>query len=424
MTADPWAGKFCCQVESLYGDVDLRALSAIGERWVRTCFAGQRKPVVKWMLSVGPSFDSQPMTESLVRRVEFGEVELTDGTFQQDAASDFLSGTTTGGVFDPAEVHVVIGARFVRLVYSHLFGDETVFYPKSRRLLLAMTDKMSWNAPPLSDHRSLNGRRIVGAAAGLAARRPKVALESFRQIARERSRLAEAAASDLRVADPEASYVFGVTIDTVTARKIPSVLLYCSVLQELDMPSTVVHHVVTDLRGYSGLLSGTGGNALSHVPFTADWSVQTPDGCAKALSARIRQAEPAVRAAAARVFGLRSNVVTDTGPTASADGIVRVPLSTTMSYFRLPADQQATDKSGAPGRLLGFQNPDLGGLAFNARDNDGRAQITVSHRGGLVDQQRVLAALVVCADRVGCTVSWTVPADELAERVGDAAVRA
>ncbi|KIQ11792.1 hypothetical protein [Rhodococcus sp. MEB064] len=418
MTVDPWAGKFCCQIETLYGRVDLRSLVALGIDWARTCFTAYDGPSVSWSVAVGPDFDVRPLTESVIQGVEDGDLELTDEGFEHAAAHDFARVTDShdtreGRSYDSSVVHVVLGARHVRVVYSHLFGDETVFYPKSRRLLLAACGLPPVDVPPLNDRRPLTGRRIVGAAAHVFVRRPTVAARSMRRIVQERTELSDSSVSSMRIADPESVFVLAVTVEKVRAAKIPSVLFYCSVLRDLQLPPTVVHHVVTDIRSYSDVLTGTGGNAVSHVPFVADFSTRTPDSVASSVSARIRQAEPSVRAAAARVFGLRESR-SRVAPIVASD---RVPLVTTMSYYRLPPGQQLYGDDGAPTRTIGFQNPDLGVLAFNARDCDGRAHFTVSHRGGLIDRDRLMAAMVVSAARVGCRVSWSLPDVDAERRV-------
>jgi hypothetical protein len=404
MTADPWAGKFCCQVETLYGDVDLGAVTSVGRAWAEACFAPGHQPAVRWMVATG-DFDVLPLTDAVHDALDAGELTLTRDGFRESAIADFVrrgDRPDADGAFDHATVHVVIGARHVRVVYSHLFGDETVFFPKVRRLSLAIGGRTLPIPPPLTDERALTGLRLLGAAAQVAASRPRAVATAARTIVRGRSTDAVMSPSSVtRPADPNAVFAICVTIETVSAPKIPSVLLYCSILRDLALPAGVMNHVIADLRSYSPALSGTGGNAVSHVPFVADWSRDDPSGCAASIAARLRVAEPVVRAAASRLFGLGARMTTSRPSVSSAT------LATSMSYYRVPAGQSVVRSDGDAVHVTGLQTPDLGVLAFNARDFGGTADLTVSHRGGLVDRDRVLAALVVNAARVGCRVTWS-----------------
>lgn len=411
MTVDPWADKFCCQVETLYGPVDLGALDRIAEEWTRNCFSPADRPSVVWLAATGRTGAVVPVTPAVRAALESGDMTLTGDGFHDVALRDFLE-RTSGGTrrdghrYERDVLYVLIGARHIRLVYSHLFGDETVFYPKSRRFLLAVSGRLSTSpVPPLNVRRDLTSVRLVGAAAHVVARGPRVGLASARRIVAERSRLARTAARGLYTADPAAAFVFSVTVDTVEAKKVPSVLFYCEVLGELGLPPTVLNHVVTDVRSYSSTLEGTDGNAVSHVPFTADWSQTSPTECARSIAERIRAAEPAVRVALSRVFGFREARPRTVDSTTSK----AVPLATTMSYFRLPAGQKIEGLGGEETRTVGLQNPDMGVLAFNARDCEGRAHLTVSHRGGLIGAERVRTAIASAAARVGCAVTWELP---------------
>lgn len=415
MTADPWSTKFICHVEQLYGPLHLHTLRSDAEYWAHECFPIDARPTVEILLATGPEATLVPLDDLSVDAVDRGVLQLTGAEFAPCVLRWFQRRNAHhhhygGDWFDDDTVTLIIGAERTCLVYSHLYGDETVFYPKSRRLLTAVSSPLTGelpSLPPLTDVRSLTGRRLVASAARVAITRPRAALAAARVLAAERKRAVPGPIPSVAVDD--SWWGITVNIERASAPKIPSVLLYCTVLRELGISPTVQNHVVAEIRGYSPHVRGTDGNAISHVPFTVDWSMTSAADCAAAIATRIRAAEPAIRIAAARVLRKYGPRIRSTSDTASASGTAGIgpALVTTMSYFRLPAGQTLTAADG--GRILctGFQTSPPGMLNFNCRDMDGVASITATHWGGLVDSGRVLAALRAAAAEVGCEVTGT-----------------
>lgn len=405
MRGDSWAGKFCCQIECLAGPVDLSNLDELARRWVRECFHDSRRPVVEWFVATGPPFTVVPVDETVVADSAVGISERAGDDFADGIFAEFLrrSGVrATDGVpdpFGPEVITVVLGASQVALIYGHSWGDETVLYPKTRRLLLAIAGRITPTPPPLTDQVDLSGTRVARAVLDVVRRKPADLVHAARAIAAGRKGRARTCSG--RAADPNSTWMLTVQLLANDVGKIPSVLLYCRLLKELGVPASVTNHVIADVRAYSPSLASTGGNAISHVPFSVDWSVDTPESVATSIGTRLRRGEPAFRFALSRAVGSLDRL-----KGRSKHRLSDTQFATTMSYFRLPPGQLLT-RGDSEVRTLGLQTPSLGMLSCNARDYGGRAYLALSHRGRFIGPDEALRAVIAAVDQVGCRVAWT-----------------
>ncbi|MDI9905597.1 hypothetical protein [Rhodococcus sp. IEGM 1406] len=409
MRSDPWGNIYCCNTQQAFATV---VPSVVDDA------------ISVWISNVFDPADDIRVRVVLVRRVDESEIE-PEHLVLDDVAGDlpdefdtvdvdefnkvFVSFFHNSRLVDPSTIVLVVSAGMLGLIYSHRFGDETVFMPKSERLFLALSGLSPDCAPDRQDRRPLTARRIVEGGLRMSVARPKASFGAIRQIVGMRNEVPRPVArpdeSGIDALDSRAWWYFA-RLEGSTDRKLPSVYFYCALLAALGRGAHESHHVVADLRSYSPVLGLTDGNAFSHIPFRADWSVDDPADVARELSSRIRSGEALIRRSVGEVVARAADYRHgSSGGAGEGDEIVEQPLTTSMSCFRLPADRPYAKLDGRLVYSGGMQTYAPNALSINIRATGNVSDCTFSHSGGHVAKASLMAAVKTAAGLSGADVT-------------------
>ena len=396
MRSDPWGNIYCCNTQQAFATV---VPSVVDDA------------ISVWISSVFDPEDEVRVRVVLVRRVDESEIE-SEHLVLDDAAGDLPDEFDTVDVDEFDKVFVsflVVSAGMLGLIYSHRFGDETVFMPKSERLFLALSGLSPDCAPVRQDRRPLTARRIVEGGLRMSVAHPKASFGAIRQIVGMRKEVPRPVArpdeSGMHALDSRAWWYFA-RLEGRTDRKLPSVYFYCALLAALERGAHESHHVVADLRSYSPVLGLTDGNAFSHIPFRADWSVDDPADVAHELSSRIRSGEALIRRSVGEVVTRAADYRHGSGGGFGEGGeIAEQPLTTSMSCFRLPADRPYAKRDGRLVYSGGMQTYAANAMSINIRATGNVSDCTFSHSGGHVAKASLMAAVKTAAGLSGADVT-------------------
>lgn len=412
MKVDPLASTYCCHAQESFGPVDRAGVVAVVNEWISETFeAGIGVfPLIFEMRTAG---EGSP-TASLhgLGAVEGMRVDDVSSAIGVEVFDRTLFKYFNARRFsDPREITVVVARNMIGLIYSHMFGDETVFMPKSERLFLALSGLDPALGPRSPAVRRLSKRRIVAAGLLMASTNPLIAATSLRRILsgtsmfqREvvsRRASGNAISSSAVSTEPVRGWWLSVRLVAAPGTRVPSVYFYCAVLAALECGPDVTHHVVVDLRSGSPLLARTGGNAFSHIPFRADWTASSPLEVASQVRSRIRSGEALVRRAAGELVGRRNS-----RSRADPDGVASpMVLATTMSCFRVPGDRDHAFSGGDLAFARGMQTLEPAVLASNMRTTGRYADCTYSHSGNFVDLEKMRSAVNAAAAYLGLRIA-------------------
>ncbi|MGC0362821.1 hypothetical protein ABH922_000805 [Rhodococcus sp. 27YEA15] len=415
MRTDPWENVYCCSTQRAFGTIVPSTVPSVVAAWIADAF-GPGEAVTVRVAAVRRVRDAVAEADRFVLD-EFGTAGSGESSsvmpdeFDSVDIEDFtrvLVGYFHGNLHvDSTTVLVVLSADLVGLIYSHRFGDETVFWPKSERLNLGLSGCDVDLAPELVDRLPLTRRRIVEGGLRLSIGHPRTSLGAVRRIvetSRDRVSLPATAESG-RVLDTR-GWWSTVRLEGASDRKLPSVYFYCALLAALGRGAHESHHVVADLRSYSRVLTGTGGNAFSHIPFRANWAVDDPAEVAGRLARRIRSGEALIRRSIGELISRPSRPASESSEmVVGAGDAPSAPLTTSMSCFRLAPDRQYAWRNGDPTYSGGMQTLAPNALSINIRATRNVSDCTFSHAGGHVDMESVSNAVKIAAGLVGTDVT-------------------